>query len=115
MKTRYALTLSAASLALAAIAGCAAPVTEDSPAWNCATMGNQICGPTTDDDRGAAWNVWEYSNGAAKLKMDPARSFRVEYVGTSESIPRNLAENEVALVGKDFQWYVFKADYTTGK
>lgn len=95
--------LSSAALALSLLTGCAAttapPVT-----------GQAIASPS--NDAATAWDVWEYSNGAAKLKMDPARAFRVEYLGSATDYPQGLAGNEVALVGKDFRWYVFAAEYT---
>lgn len=95
--------ISSAALALSLLTGCAAttapPVT-----------GQTITNP--GNDAATAWNVWEYSNGAAKLKMDPARGFRVEYLGSTADYPQGLGKYELALVGKDLRWYVFAAEYT---
>ena len=48
----FALGVVSTALALGAVAASCTPasadgpITEDSPAWNCVTMGNQVCGPT---------------------------------------------------------------------
>jgi hypothetical protein len=85
---------------------------EDMPCWDpedCAEIGNHICG--TADDAAAAWAVWDRENGAAKLKLDPSRPSRVAYMASSETYPENLDTYDLALVGKDGRWYVFRAEY----
>jgi hypothetical protein len=86
---------------------------EDDPCWDCHALGNRVCGPANDAEKSAAWDVWEYANGAHSLKVDPSKAFRVEYVGSARDYPRNVTDNEVALVGKDGKWYVFRAAYTS--
>lgn len=86
---------------------------EDESCWDCHALGNRVCGPANDAEKSAAWDVWEYANGAHSLKVDPAKAFRVEYVGSARDYPRNITDNEVALVGKDGKWYVFRAAYTS--
>lgn len=88
----------------------AAQLTEDDPGWDCATQGNRVCGPVTDADRAAGWHVWDTSDGARSLRVDPSRPYRVDYLGTSAR--PELADNEAAVVGRDFQWHVFRATYT---
>lgn len=85
---------------------------EDDPCWDCHSLGNRVCGPKNDAERAAGWAVWDYANGAHSLKMDPSKPFRVDYVGNSIDHPRNLRENDLALVGKDGKWYVFRAVVT---
>jgi len=82
---------------------------EDEPCWDCHSLGNRICGPQTEAERAAGWAVWESGNGAHSLKVDTSRAFRVDYVGYSIDYPRALRENDLALVGKDGKWYVFRA------
>lgn len=84
------------------------PITEDDPRWDCATMGNGICGPTADT--AAAWEVFDYAGGPAKLKVDPAREFRVVFLGTSDAYPP-VSPDTLVLPAKDGQWYLFRADY----
>lgn len=115
--------IAALTLAFGALSGCAATTDvrpsvsqsaqcqEDDPCWDCHALGNRVCGPANDGERATAWDVWDYSNGAHSLKIDPSRAFRVEYVGNALTYPRNVAENETALVGKDGKWYVFRAAY----
>jgi hypothetical protein len=88
---------------------------EDDPCWDCHSLGNRICGPQNEAEREAGWAVWEYGNGAHSLKVDTSRAFRVDYVGNSIDYPRALRENDLALPGKDGNWYVFRAEYTTAK
>ena len=85
-------------------------VLEDDPSWDCATHGNRICGPTSEADREAGWNAYDFSNGYRSLKVDPTRPYRVDYVGVSAN-PK-LGEGETALIGRDFQWHVFRVTYT---
>lgn len=83
---------------------------EDDPGWDCTLDGDRICGPLTDAARAAGWRVWDEQQGTRSLRVDPSRPYRVEYRGTSAR-PK-LADNETALVGRDFQWHVFAAVYT---
>ena len=83
---------------------------EDDPGWDCTLDGDRICGPVTEAARAAGWRVWDEAQGARSLRVDPSRPYRVEYRGTSAR--PSLAENETALVGRDFQWHVFAAVYT---
>lgn len=63
----------------------------------------------TDAECTYAWQVWDYSGGPSKLRMDPSKPFRVDYLGSTADYPRDLAEYDLALVGKDGNWYVFRA------
>lgn len=83
---------------------------EDDPGWDCTLDGDRICGPLTDAARAAGWRVWEEQGGTRHLRVDPSRPYRVEYRGVSAR--PQLADNEAALVGRDFQWHVFAAVYT---
>lgn len=85
-------------------------IEEDDPGWDCATMGNRICGPLTEDDRARGWDAYDFSQGYRSLKVDPSRPYRVDYVGVSAN-PK-LEEHMTALIGRDFQWYVFAVRYT---
>jgi hypothetical protein len=128
---RITLPLAALALALTSLSACSGttdvrpsvPVTaqpaaasprcqEDDPCWDCRAVGNRICGPASDAEQATAWDVWEYANGAHSLKIDTSRGFRVDYVGSSVEYPRALRDTEVALVGKDLKWYVFRAEPT---
>lgn len=119
MNRTIALRISAAALALTCLAGCStdgrtsvtAPATcqEDDPCWDCRALGNRICGPANEAERAAGWDVWKYANGAHSLKIDTSHGYRVDYLGNSTDYPRALKENDLALVGKDFKWYVFRA------
>lgn len=75
---------------------------EDMPCW--------VCSP--NDDACAAWDVWEKADGARQLKVDPARPFRVEFVGATDGAPENLGTYDLALPGLGEKWYVFRAAYT---
>ena len=86
---------------------------EDMPCWDpadCLTIGNRVCG--TADDAGTAWKVWERENGPAKLKVDPSRPHRVDYMASTDTYPENMDTYDLALVGTDGRWYVFRATYT---
>lgn len=85
---------------------------EDDPCWQCDSMGNRVCGPKNDAERAEAWKVWDYSNGAHRLKIDTSHKFVVKYVGRSTDYPARLTDNQSALVGKDGKWYVFEAFVT---
>lgn len=83
------------------------------PCWDpaeCENIGNQTCG--TIDDAGTAWKVWEREDGAKKLKVDGSRPFRVDYMASSDAYPENMDTYDLALVGTDGRWYVFRATYT---
>jgi hypothetical protein len=82
---------------------------EDMPCWDCATMGNLVCG--TIDDSAAAWAAWDANDGASLLNMDPARPFRVDYMASTPEAPQNMTANDVAVM-LDGTWYVFHASYT---
>lgn len=124
MNRKLALALSAVTLALTPVIGCAATdgrtsvptpaaqCQEDEACWDCHALGNRVCGPANDAERAYAWDVWEYANGAHSLKIDTTRGYRVDYRGNAIDYPRGLAWNEVALVGKDAKWYVFTATPT---
>jgi hypothetical protein len=91
-----------------------AQIQEDDPRWDCTTMGNRECGTASAEESATAWEVWDYSEGARKLRMDPSRPFRVVYVGRTSSVP-NTDTGEVALIGKDGNAYLFRAVYTDTK
>lgn len=85
---------------------------ESDPCWDpaqCETNGNGVCGVI--DDSAYAWKVWKEQNGAHKLKMDPSRPFRVEYMASSDDSPENMDGYDLALLGKDGRYYVFRASY----
>ena len=87
-----------------------ASCTEDMDCWDCETMGNKVCG--TIDDAATAWEVFDREDGAKKLKVDGTRPFKVEYMASSDSTPENMDTYDLALVGTDGRWYVFRATYT---
>lgn len=72
----------------ASLTGCAltnsepasAVVHEDSPAFDCLTDGNRICGASMADDTvlSAAWEEWDKQEGYRQLRVDPSREFRVD-------------------------------------
>jgi len=83
---------------------------EDMPCWDCATMGNLVCG--TIDDSAEAWAAWDANNGASLLNMDPARPFRVDYMASTPEMPQNMTADDVAVMDAGGTWYVFHASYT---
>lgn len=85
-----------------------ATIAEDDPRWECATMGNKVCGDPEGKRKTEAWATWDQMNGWQRLKVDPSREVRVDYVGTATLSP-NVASNEVALPAQDGLWYVFRA------
>lgn len=85
-------------------------VHEESPAFNCYTDGNRLCGPT-DATSGDGWRVWNESDGPRHLRMDPSRPFRVDFIGTATQYPE-IRPYDLALPAKDGKWYVFRAEYT---
>lgn len=87
--------------------------TEDMECWDpadCAEIGNKVCGQI--DDSRDAWLAYVQADGDRNLKVDPSRPFRVEYVGSSDEYPQNLGTYDLAVVGTDGHWYVFRAVYT---
>ncbi|UOK18426.1 membrane protein [Arthrobacter phage BruhMoment] len=89
-----------------------ATCTEDMECWDparCAEIGNRICG--TAGDAATAWLVWEQQEGERKLKVDPSRPYRVDYMASTPDYPQNMDAYDLALVGKDGRWYVFRATY----
>lgn len=81
---------------------------EDEPGFSCTHHGNKVCGDPTGERATQAWDAWDRSEGWTKLKVNPAKGFRVDYVGHAVSSPR-LADNEAAMPAKDGYWYVFRA------
>lgn len=77
----------------------------------CYTEGTRLCAPTsvTSTD---GWRVWDEQDGPSKLKVDPSRAFRVNFLGTAVDYPK-LDGYDLALVGKDGKWYVFRAEPTS--
>ena len=104
--------------AVAPIPGVGAPTPtvsceEDMPCWDpaaCAEIGNQVCGTATDAD--VAWQVWEEQDGARQLRVDPSRPFKVQYMVSTPDAPQNMDTYDLALLGKDGRYYVFRAEYT---
>lgn len=84
---------------------------EDDPCWDCAEMGNHICGGTelTDADRAAGWDAWDKSAGWTRL---PATSteVKVSFVGVAPTQYPKLGNGEITVVGTDSKWYVFTSD-----
>jgi hypothetical protein len=83
---------------------------EDEAGWDCLTMGNMVCGDPDEVRATPAWDTFDTWGGAAKLKVDPSRPFRVEYVGYATHSPK-LTGEDLAMPGTDGYWYVFRADY----
>lgn len=86
---------------------------EDMPCWDpheCAEIGNKVCGEVSD--AATAWEVYEQQDGNRKLKVDPTRPYRVDYMVSTPDYPQNLDTYDLVLVGKDGRWYVFRASYT---
>lgn len=110
--------LLASALLIASLAGCAASstpaLTEDSPGWDCATMGNRICTPldTRTGTQATAWEIWDNGGGSSKLRVDPSRPYRVDFVGASETYPHQAPAEDALAVGKDGRWYWFHLTYT---
>ncbi len=127
-QNRASLIAASIGLSILALTGCVsaappapAPATtsasvlqEDDPGWDCATMGNKVCGTPSESENATAWNVWESGRGPSKLRLDPSRPYRVEYVGRYSSVPPTK-DGEVALTGKDGDSYLFRVHYTDGK
>lgn len=109
------------------LAGCSTPVSvdrqtaitcqEDEPCWTCSPNDDRPCVNgvlvTPESEHVTAWNVWESGRGPSKLRLDPSRPFRVEYVGRSSSVPP-ASEGAVTLTGKDGLSYTFAVRYTDG-
>ena len=91
--------------------GTPTPCAEDSPCWDCSLMGNHICGPLTEAERATGWAVWDQGQGSRKLRVDPSRAFRVDYLGTA-TLPPSLDTYDLALPGRDGKWHVFRPVYT---
>ncbi|QWY82840.1 hypothetical protein PP641_gp100 [Arthrobacter phage SilentRX] len=85
-------------------------LTEDAPGWDCLEMGNMICGDPDEVRATAAWDAWDAGDGPRKLRVDPSRPFRVEYVGYAVHSPK-LTGEDAAVPGTDGLWYVFRASY----
>lgn len=83
---------------------------EDMPCWDC-TINDDAC---ADPYTRAAWEAWDVAGGEIDLELDPSRPYRVDYVASSEDYPENMDKYDLALVGKDGRWYVFRATYTDG-
>lgn len=90
--------------------GVPAPLTEHDRGWDCLTMGNYICGDPDEVRATPAWDTFDRFGGAAKLKVDPSRPFRVDYVGYATQSPK-LTGDDLAMPGTDGLWYVFRASY----
>lgn len=58
-----------AASALVITADARHPSTEDSPAWDCVTMGNRVCGPTNVQGKTAAC----YDDGGVIVALWPCR------------------------------------------
>lgn len=86
------------------------PCQEDEPCWNCIDMGNRICGDPDGERATPAWEAFDTQGGARKLKVDPSRPFRVDYVGYAVETPR-LTGDQLGIVGIDGIWYIFEAGY----
>ena len=89
-------------------------VMEDDPDWQCTQQGDYICGAVTDDVQKHGWEVFDTAHAAAGLRLDPSRPYRIDFRGWAVRSPK-LQENDVAVVGTDFKWYVFRATYLDGK
>lgn len=65
----------------------AVTIEEDSPQWDCLTMGNGVCGADmlTDDLREQAWNAWDSQHGWTMLPVDPSREYRVDVAAFAHS------------------------------
>ena len=108
MNRRLATRITALALALTALAGCG---TDVPPSVTPAPIAQCQRDTASDAECVYAWQVWDYADGPHSLKMDPSKAFRVDYIGSSADYPRDLAEYDLALVGKDGNWYVFRAEY----
>lgn len=85
---------------------------QDPDITDCYEEGNRICGDKDGVMEEQAWATWDSIGGWKYLKVDPNRSFKVEYVGTAMVQPQ-LGEGEVALPSSHSGgYYVFRATYT---
>ncbi|QOP66866.1 hypothetical protein SEA_ODYSSEY395_117 [Arthrobacter phage Odyssey395] len=81
---------------------------EDDPCWICSPE-DDMCGQ--DPDRDAAWRTFVEEDGARKLKVDPSRPYDIDWMTVTDDYPQNMDTYDLALVGKDGRWYVFRASY----
>lgn len=60
-------------------------VEEDSPQWDCLTMGNRVCGADmlTEDLSRQAWDAWDAQQGWTLVQIDPTREYRVDVTAFS--------------------------------
>lgn len=101
MNRTIALRISALTLALTSLAGCAS-TTDVRPS---------VAHSSEAGDEAAAWAAWDKADGPRKLRVDPSRPYRVVYVGSGITYP-SLTEYDLALPAIDGKWYVFRAEYT---
>jgi hypothetical protein len=85
---------------------------DDPDMTTCYTEGNMICGDPKGEFARQAWETWDKQNGGRYLKVDPSRTFRVDYIGTAKHSPY-VQMDEVALPYRD-GWFIFRASYTDG-
>lgn len=66
----------------------------------------------TDPTEAQAWEIFEHGGGAAKLRVDPSRPYRVEFMSATPEYPSWAGPMDAVVVGKDMRWYWFAASYT---
>jgi hypothetical protein len=112
MRYQPAIGLLTALTAFTTLTSCAAPPPqEDDPGFSCHTHGNLVCGDAAQTHAATAWQAWDRTQGWRTLRVDPARPFRVDYVGTATAYP-TLTDGEAAILWTDGKYYVFRANYT---
>lgn len=105
------LTACSAESGLAVDQQSAPVIQEDDPGWDCATMGNLICGDPAHVYAAEAWAGWDATPDAWDSITIDADAYRVEYVGYASRTP--LLEQGMAAVpmGPDAsqRYYLFRA------
>jgi hypothetical protein len=102
-----------APLALAALlTGCAAatPTPASSVTWSAPAVLTQALDQDAQIEA-HAWEIFEHGGGASKLRVNPDRPFKVEFMAATTEYPKWADANDAIVPGKDGRWYWFHATY----
>lgn len=108
MRFPRTLALPLASVALAMAGGLA--VGTFAPSAGGGTSPSPIT--TVDPTEAAAWEIYDNGGGSSKIRVDPTRPYRVDFVSATHDYPSWAAPDDAVVVGKDGRWFWFAVTYT---
>lgn len=110
-------TITVSALLLASLTGCAAASTPAAPAPSVTWQAPDVLNLALADADAAAteahaWEIFDHGGGAAALRVDPSRPYKVVFMSATPGYPSWAGPDDAVIAAKDGRWYWFAVSYT---